>query len=911
MLAGACALVAMAAAPFARAADASQGAVPAAVNLAVGQTTAATATQTESVIVKAQKRLLKEKNASSAVTELGEKNIQQLGVSGNIVSLLRQAPSVYVYQQGIGNNDPVLSIRGTRGLETAQTLDGVPMQDLLNGGTGSYLENNVGFYFDLDQISGVHIYPGVAYPSENTFGTIGGTINYDSKRPTDDYFLDVLGSVGSFGTYKEGFTLNSGALDSPLGTGDNAVKLLLQYANLQSQGFIDYTPARYNNFMFALDKPYGDGDGSKFQATILYNTGNGLIQSEPTPLPYLEKYGLFANYAPNLAFQSQDNDYFTAIVRNDTVLNDYVTLGVTAMYRYSDETAVNYGNLAIFSPPGVPNVNIVGGAAPFVQNPDGFGVEGLYGPGGPFYDPQVYSYNGNTAYPVGSKYCPASVVAEFTNAGLTNPCGYNSDLEVTHNDTYSIQPRATIDVPEIFGISNTIKVGALIAKETEPATTFYLGGGPQVPQTAKNLSVFLGGSTFDGGTQRTIYEGYIQDKIDLLDNTLHVTPGVTYEGTFSSDIGSKFFYPAGAAALGLTDTLFAPYKTNKWDRDYLPFLNVSYDFDQILPMLRGLNVYGSTGQSALFAPTTDFSPNLLGTPPSASIVHLYEGGIQYSTPTLFARFDYFYQKVDRDFGFFEFQSGPLVGDDEYDNDGQREFKGVEGTVAWQITPEFELRGNFSHTLAKYLVTTDASATIAEDQFGIVTKGQPVTGVPNWLGNISIDYNKKNLFVDNDAAAITFGMQYTGHQATTYDLNGTQNLGYIPGVGCDCGSLAQRYLYYSATSGDTTYDPNGGINAFETFNLDLNYKLPTPQLPLLKSITFDTNIQNLFDRRYFAYFYKQISPNACGSFTSGPFDVINPQTGAIYTKSNYGCTPQFSDGLSGQPFSVFFTVTARF
>ena len=35
---------------------------------------------------------------------------------------------------------------------------------------------------------------------------------------------------------------------------------------------------------FAFDKPYDDGL-SKFQTTVLYNTGNGYIQNEPVPTP--------------------------------------------------------------------------------------------------------------------------------------------------------------------------------------------------------------------------------------------------------------------------------------------------------------------------------------------------------------------------------------------------------------------------------------------------------------------------------------------------------------------------------------------------------------------------------------------------------------------------------------------------
>ena len=112
----------------------------------------------ENIVVRAQRRLVKEKNSPSAVTELGEKAITATGVSGSVESLLRQAPSVYVYQQGIGDNAPVLTIRGLRGLEVATTLDGVPIQDLEAPGAASNA-GNIGSVLSLGQISGVSIYP--------------------------------------------------------------------------------------------------------------------------------------------------------------------------------------------------------------------------------------------------------------------------------------------------------------------------------------------------------------------------------------------------------------------------------------------------------------------------------------------------------------------------------------------------------------------------------------------------------------------------------------------------------------------------------------------------------------------------------------------------------------------------------
>jgi iron complex outermembrane receptor protein len=842
---------------------------------ALAEAAPAAAVTPEDITVKAARRLLKEKDSPSAVTELGASQITQVGVGGSVATLLRAAPSVYVYQAGIGDSEPVLSIRGTRGLETAQTLDGVPMQDLLNGGAATYLENVIGGHFNLDQISGVSIYPGVAYPDKSTFGTIGGTIAYNTIRPTDDAHADLFGSAGSFGTFNEGFDINSGRLDGPFGSGDNAPKLLLKYSNLQTNGFIDNTPARYNNFDFALDKPYADGL-SNFQATVLYNTGRGSTNPEPVPLPYLEKYGLYSNYPTNEIFQRESNDYLTLILKDDTYINDVLSVGLTAFYLNSDSALSSYQNPNVYA-----GAVTVDGAQPFTQTPAGYAEGSYYGYGNVFYNPLAYPANG----------------------------GDNAQYERTHNDTYGIQPRATITPPEIFGIANTIKIGGIVAKETQPATPSYLGTGPNVaaiPQNASWNTVISSANGFDGGYQRAIYQAYAQDKIDALDNTLHITPGVTLEGTDSSYLGSEIFGGTPSAALLNTayckagnPCLFGAYKAHKWDREFLPFFNISYDFDQIVPDAKGLSLYASTGNSALFAPVTDFGPNLVGKPPNASIVHMYEAGIKYNRANLTISADWFYQKVDRDFGYFSYEYGPQAGEAFYTSNGQREFKGFETATIWQVTPNWQLFGNASYTRAHYLVTTLGYATVQEDMFGVVVKGTPVTGVPDWISTFGVDYANTGLLRDGDKLNVRFAGQYTGHQNTTYDLNGTQNVGPISGL-----EPPGTYNYYVGTAGSTTYNPNGGIAPFTTFNLDINYAIPVTELGPIKRLVFDVNGQNIFNMHYFQYFFSQYQPTPCGNFTSGPFkgQPISPYG---------GCAPAFNDGTPAEPAAVTFSVTARF
>jgi iron complex outermembrane receptor protein len=823
-----------------------------------------TATTVEQVHVKAKKRLLKEKNSPSAVTELGQKQIKQEGVMGSTSTLLRQAPSVYVYQSGPGENSPVLSIRGTRGLEVAATLDDVPMQDLLNGGTTGYLGNR----FTLDQIDGVTIYPGVAYPDKSTFGTIGGTVAYASKRSTDEFEIDLTGSVGSFDTYESTVEINSGRLDGPFGSGDNAPKLLLQYTNLQSGGYIAYTPARYNNFEFAFDKPYDDGL-SKFQATVLFNTGNGTLLGEPTPTQLLDQNGRFSNYPTSALFEREQDEYLTMYIKDDTYISDEASAGFSAFYRNSDSSQEDYENPDVAYNGSPANVYPVVGVPYNFQYPDQFGIgPGFYDvPGYLAYDPARFYNNPAT--------CPADLAGLGAAPGQANqsPCGLNAESYYTHTDSYGIQPHVTLFLP-----LNTIKLGGLIAKETSPTPTSYIWGTANIP-SINGYNQFQPNG-YDGGSQRTIYVGYAQDKIDLFANTLHLTPGVTLEGTYSSNKANYFAIvgnPTAAQPDGAVSYI-PSYKFHAFDRDVLPFLNISYDLDQLWPAIAGTTLYASYGTSALFAPTNDFGPTAGGGVPFASIVHMYEGGIRYDTSKLLLSLDYFYQKVDRDFGY-NAGSGLSQGTNVYGNNGEREFKGVETAVTWQVTPHWQVSANGSYLLAKYLKENPAFTTIGEDQYGLALKDEPISGVPAFLANFGADYDTKDMLLDGDAFSARFSGQFTGPQYSTYDLAYNPNL--PPSY--------EEYPPYpqSVTQGDTVTDPNHMQHAFTVYNILLSYNLPLRGLPL-KELKFILNLQNIFDEKYWQYYYSQIPP-------------VN---GEYYGSS-------YEDGLPGEPFSATFSVTARF
>ena len=254
-----------------------------------------------------QQLIQREKDIPTAVTELGAKQIQQNGISGSIQSLLTQAPSVNSYQQGVGQQSPELTIRGVEDSQLASSLDDIPIQSLVNGGTTGSQVGQASSFVTNDELGSVNIYPGIAAPDNQGFNALGGTIAYQTKKPTADRNFLVEGGVGSFNLWHGGFEANSGALG-----GVDGVRLLLHYDQSYNGGFQDYTPARYRNMLFSADKPY-DGGLSHVTATVTYNTGFGYSTARnPVPADLLNEFGSYWNFPPSQFYNQLENKFLFA-----------------------------------------------------------------------------------------------------------------------------------------------------------------------------------------------------------------------------------------------------------------------------------------------------------------------------------------------------------------------------------------------------------------------------------------------------------------------------------------------------------------------------------------------------------------------------------------------------------------------
>jgi iron complex outermembrane receptor protein len=736
------------------------------------------------------------------VTELGQKDIQTITPTfGSIQTLLKQAPSVQAYTQGPGQNAPTLAIRGVKNDELAETLDGIPLSDILDG-SGDYLSNNIGASITLNEIDSANVYPGIAPPEDQGFGTVGGTVAYTTKQPTNDPYAELEGGIGSFDTQHVGFELNTGKI----GDGPDAPKALMLYDQSQTAGFVSNTNAQYHNFLLNVEQPYDDGL-SQLGLVIIFNQGKGAVQTTPTPFALIQTNKFTYNFPKYLGFYNQAGQFLTTILSDKTYINPYMIFDGSLFYQHSSDQVDSYAA-----------VSTVNGTFPYsvnVQAPVNF--YGDIGPDTYHYAPGYFTYDPTAVF--GS---PAA--------------GESSEYTIGHNNKVGFLPKLNIFLPH-----NTIAIGALIAKESSSGTQYIYGGTfAQENQLNGYDSFGLG-----GGDQRTIYVGYVSDKIDLLNDKLHIEPAFRVTSAYTSTITQY-------------SSFYQNVKYQNFTKVGEPYIGISYDAPfHLVP-------YADAGKGSLFSPASDYAGGLSGLPgtthaPTPEIIHAFDVGLKYDTPTLYLSADYFYQNITDAFSFFENYD---LGQFYYANGGGLLLRGVEAAAKYQVTPEIALSGNFSYNNTDYTQSDFSFVTLQNDQFGFAFRGTPLSNVPTYLANVAVDYDKGPF-------SAQLSGQYTGREFQTTDL-------LTPSDPTNPLSGA------TITDIHNTNDPDFIMNFFASYDIPIH----SHRLQSLKA-TFTA--LNFIDTHYFTYKYNS----------------------EIALNGEYSILPQYESGLIGPPRSLQLDLVAKF
>jgi iron complex outermembrane receptor protein len=180
-----------------------------------------------------------------AFSNITPANLQENLAGQDIPMLLNSTPGVYATQQGGGDGDAQISIRGFSSRNVGVLLDGVPVNDMENGHV--YWSN----WFGLDAVTrSIQVQRGLG-ASKLALPSVGGTINILTKGMDSKKGGSVTQDVGSDGYLRSSFGYNSGQLNNGWG-----ISVAGSYK--RGNGWVDQTWSEGFFYYLKIDKKIGN-----------------------------------------------------------------------------------------------------------------------------------------------------------------------------------------------------------------------------------------------------------------------------------------------------------------------------------------------------------------------------------------------------------------------------------------------------------------------------------------------------------------------------------------------------------------------------------------------------------------------------------------------------------------------------
>lgn len=158
---------------------------------------------------------------------------------------------------GPGLGETKETMRGFSDDQYNITFDGIPWGD-----TNNPAHHSTSF-FPGTIIGGATVERGPGNASNLGYATFGGSINLFSKKPSKESSASFFTTLGSWNTRLLGAGYESGRMEGP---GDGTLQL--NYQNLQSDGYLSYSPIKAQNLTLKYERKVGDSSVLTFFSSI-------------------------------------------------------------------------------------------------------------------------------------------------------------------------------------------------------------------------------------------------------------------------------------------------------------------------------------------------------------------------------------------------------------------------------------------------------------------------------------------------------------------------------------------------------------------------------------------------------------------------------------------------------------------
>ena len=235
---------------------------------------------------------------------------------------------------GPGLGETKETMRGFSDDQYNITFDSIPWGD-----TNNPAHHSTSF-FPGTIIGGATVERGPGNASNLGYATFGGSINLFSKKPAKESSASFFTTLGSWNTRLVGAGYESGRME---GTGEGTLQL--NYQNLQSDGYLSYSPIKAQNLTLKYERKLGDSstltlfssisntkyqqpDSNKgaTQSQIALYGRNFQLDNDPSSLNYW-----------GYNFTNKDTDFDYLRLRSD-IGNGWKTDNTLYSYAYNNQT---------------------------------------------------------------------------------------------------------------------------------------------------------------------------------------------------------------------------------------------------------------------------------------------------------------------------------------------------------------------------------------------------------------------------------------------------------------------------------------------------------------------------------------------------------------------------------------------
>ncbi len=674
-----------------------------------------------------------------------------------VQTLLNTQPSIYATTGATNGMETDIKFRSFSDGEFGETLGGVPLNDIFNSGVTYQADNRNNALLVTRDLDSVQIYRGINNPAVNTYNSLGGTINFVPRQPTENGGGDVGVDGGSFGTINYHITLNSGDM--------HGIRQTISFEGDYSRGWLKNTADRNLNLYYAGRADLGEG--SQLFAYFIYNRNRG---NAPQFIPQDILNQQFNFQWPSDLYQSKNLDTnYLGIIGFKSPVTRSITVEDEAYGGDNNYKRTSFSNPAY---PGPYFIDDQGSGYPFWTSYMGYDGFTLF----PYTSGQAY---GVSTGPTGYDCDPTCAFA-----------GTDYHFYGYHGSAFGNRLQIVADLP-----SNKITLGGDISYGRLHSREYWYGSA--------NMPMTVGyNDAWDEHDRRTLWSIYAQDDIHLLDDRIHITPGIKYVHAHTTDFDALGFYYS------------APGIDSADEHILSPTIGASF---RVAP---GFTIYGSYGKSLKLPDITAFY-NAIAGPNTAPVVvkpeHAqdYELGARYTHGKFVAELNA-YQEI---FSNIIFASSTATGFTQYQNGGRQRYRGVET----QLTDEFGqflvgswkgyINASYNQAICTTLTTSDLTGESCNP-------GQSLPNVPKYLASAGLIWDYNGWHVDLEG-------HYVGSQQLKSFFT---SLPIEPGE-LEPGQYTHIPHYFLVNLGVIKVVPLEGSHG--------------------KALRFAVHVDNLFNKRYFS------------------------------------------------------------